>query len=280
MRAAATLGMYIGTKKGETRLGPFSNRARQFSSKVATPPVPVPTMTPTRFRSTVCQLFARQASSTACSAAPIAYWANRSKRRTSFLSRYCAGSNPFTSQANLTGLCAGSKRVIGPAPERPLTRASQVLWTFVPTGVTNPRPVIATRRFLTLFPHLDVQVLERLPDRAKLLGFLVRDVDVEFLLEGHDELDRIEAVRAQIFHEARVGRELVALDSQFFDDDVFDLLLELLHVHCHGTLDGGVGNGSQHHPAVDHQHLPRNVAREVRGEKEHGRGHVRPVAQP
>src|SRR2546426_12435971 len=47
--------MYIGTKNGETRLGPFSNRARQLSSNVCSPPVPVPMITPTRFRSTLSQ---------------------------------------------------------------------------------------------------------------------------------------------------------------------------------------------------------------------------------
>src|SRR5207253_7164846 len=191
-------------------------------------------MAPTRRRSSLSQLFTRQASATACSAAPIANCANRSKRRTSFLSMYCAGLNAFTSQANFTGLRAGSNRVIGPAPDRPATRPSQVLWTLVPSGVTTPRPVIATRRRIPLFPHLLVQVLQRLPHRAQLLGLLVGDVDVELLLEGHDQLDGIEAVRAQVLHEARVGRELVALDPQLFDDDIFDLLFELLHFHCHG----------------------------------------------
>src|SRR5467141_4758753 len=142
-------------------------------------------MAPTRRRSSLSQLFTRQASATACSAAPIANCANRSKRRTSFLSMYRAGSNAFTSQANFTGLCAGSNRVIGPAPERPAMRPSQVLETLVPRGVTNPRPVIATRRLMRLFPHLLVEVLQRLSHRTQLLGFLVRDVDVEFLLEGH-----------------------------------------------------------------------------------------------
>src|SRR5881397_2343953 len=234
MSAAATFGMYMGTKNGDTRLGPFSNRARAFSSKVCSPPVPVPTMAPMRFRSTLSQLLARHASVTACSAAPTANCANRSKRRTSFLSRNRVGSNPFTSHANFTGLCAGSKRVIGPAPERPATRPSQVLCTFVPRGVTNPRPVIATRRFMRLFPHLLVKILQRLSHRSQLLGFFVRNVDVEFLLERHYQLHGVEAVCAQVLHEARFGGELVALDPQLLDDDVFHLLLELLHVHCHG----------------------------------------------
>src|SRR2546426_399700 len=47
-----------------------------------------------------------------------------------------------------------------------------------------------------------------------------------------------------------------------------------------GDLKGGVGNGSQYHPAVDDQELPRNVAGEVGGEKEHGGGHILALAQP
>src|SRR6266581_2748935 len=47
-----------------------------------------------------------------------------------------------------------------------------------------------------------------------------------------------------------------------------------------GNLNGGVGKRSQHHPAVDDQHLTRNVAREVGHEKEHRRGDIRPLPQP
>ncbi len=43
--------MNIGTKNGETRLGPFSMNVRMFSSNVAMPPVPVPMMTPMRLGS-------------------------------------------------------------------------------------------------------------------------------------------------------------------------------------------------------------------------------------
>src|SRR3989454_3385888 len=47
-----------------------------------------------------------------------------------------------------------------------------------------------------------------------------------------------------------------------------------------GTLNGGVGKRSQHHPAVDDQHLTRNVAREVGHEKEHCCRDIRPLPQP
>ena len=41
-------GMNIGTKNGETRDGPFSTKARQFSSNVIIPPIPEPMITPVR----------------------------------------------------------------------------------------------------------------------------------------------------------------------------------------------------------------------------------------
>src|SRR5437899_12834898 len=44
-----------------------------------------------------------------------------------------------------------------------------------------------------------------------------------------------------------------------------------------GVLNGGVGKGSQHHPAVDDQYLSRNVAREVGSEKDHSGGDIRPL---
>src|SRR5690242_9158678 len=145
------------------------------------------------------------------------------------------GSNPFTSQAKRTGSCAGSKRVMGPAPDVPAMSALHVVSVSVPNGVTSPRPVTATRRRTWLLPHLVVEVLHRIADRAELLRLFVGDVDVEFLLERHDQLDGVEAVGAQILHEARVRGELVALHAELLDDDVLDLLLELLHVHCHGV---------------------------------------------
>src|SRR2546427_706469 len=153
---------------------------------------------------------------------------------------YGRGSSPFPSRAKCPASFSESNRVIGPAPDSPATRAAQVLATSFPTGVTSPIPVTATRRgerggaSLFAFPHLVVEIVHRGPDGAQLLRLFVRDVDVEFLLEGHDQLDRVEAVGPEVFHEARVVGELVALDPKLFDDNVFDLLFELLHVHCHG----------------------------------------------
>ena len=68
--------MNIGTKNGDTRSGPFSMYIRMFSSNVAIPPVPVPMITPIRLGSS--GLFSRQESRTACTAAPMANWENKS----------------------------------------------------------------------------------------------------------------------------------------------------------------------------------------------------------
>ena len=79
-------------------------------------------------------------------------------------------------------------------------------------------------------PHLLMQVLQCVADRPQLLGLFVRNVDVELFLERHDQLDGIEAVRAEVLHEAGVLVQLVALNAEFLDDDVLDLLFELVHV--------------------------------------------------
>src|SRR5204863_523318 len=142
MSAAATFGMYIGTKNGDTRLGPFSNRARQFSSKVWRPPVPVPMSTPAR----------RKSSSTV-----------------STLS----------------------------APRSSMKLASDV-------SLSRSTPSSSTMISLTFSSSCFISI-------------------------------------------------------------------------AMGVLNRGVGNGSQHHPAVDDQQLPRNVAGEVGGEKEHGGGDILPL---
>src|ERR1043165_2731606 len=143
---------------------------------------------------------------------------------------YRRGSNPFTSHANFTSWLDASNFVIGAAPARPASRALQVSCTVFPTGVTSPRPVTTTRCFATgLLAGLLVQVLHRIADRAELLRLLVGDVDVELLLERHDELDGVEAVGAEVFHETGLGEQLLPLDAEFLDDDILDLLLGSAH---------------------------------------------------
>src|SRR5437867_3698660 len=280
MSAAATLGMYIGMKNGDTRLGPFSISARQFSSKVATPPVPVPIRTPTRLTSTLSQLFARQASVIASSAAPIANWANRSYRRSSFLSRKRAGSKSFTSHANRTDDCTGSKRVIAPAPDRPATRASQVVRVVLPSGLTSPRPVMTTRRGTCYFPILSWRYFIACPTvrsfSASSSGMSMSNSFSKAMTSS--TVSRLSAPRSsmKLASDVSLSRSTPSSSTMMsltFSSSCFISI-------AMGILNRGMGNGSQHHPAVDDQQLPRNVAGEVGGEKEHVGGDILPLSQP
>ena len=87
---AEVLGMSIGTARGKTRRTPFSLRMSHWSSRVHTPPMPVPIATPRRSGS----ISGEPASSIAARDAMTAYWALGSIRRTSTLvstsSGFCA----------------------------------------------------------------------------------------------------------------------------------------------------------------------------------------------
>src|SRR3954452_9002969 len=120
---------------------------------------------------------------------------------------YRSASKPLTSQAKRTESCWGSNLVIGAAPGVPASNALQLDSTSVPTGVTSPRPVTTTR-FAKLLPDFLVEIIHGIADGTKLLGIFVGNVDVELLLERHDELDRVQAVGAEVFHEAGLAREL------------------------------------------------------------------------
>src|SRR5207247_4298285 len=138
---------------------------------------------------------------------------------------------------------------------------------------------------------------------AQFLGILIRNVDVELLLELHHELDDVQAVGTEILDEARLVRQLFTLHTELFLDDVFDLvgivghLMDCLasvgcrgnipnrisdtklHHHStvygegglgldhHSTVYGEDGLGLHHHSAIHHEHLPRDVRGEVRSEK-------------
>merc|ERR1719313_2127283 len=54
--------------------------------------------------------------------------------------------------------------------------------------------------------------------RRHRLGLLVRDLDVERLLDGHDQLDGVERVRAEVLGEARARDDRVKLDAQLLRD--------------------------------------------------------------
>jgi hypothetical protein len=71
-----------------------------------------------------------------------------------------------------------------------------------------------------------LDVLDGVADGDDLLGVLVGDLDVEVLLQGHDELDGIEGVGAQVLDELRVRVDVFLVDPELLDDDLLHLLLD------------------------------------------------------
>src|SRR5258705_9239685 len=121
-----------------------------------------------------------------------------------------------------------SNFVMGPTPDLPCLRAAQNSSVVLPTGVSAPRPVTTTRRRSLMVTGLGVvlDVLDGVADRHDLLGVLVGDLDVEVLLQSHDELDGIQRVGAQVLDELRVRVDVFLVDPELFDDDLLHLLLD------------------------------------------------------
>ena len=86
------------------------------------------------------------ASGSACSAAARAKRCERVVNLSSRRSPIASSRKPLTSAAMRVGKPLASNSVIGAPPLRPASSAPRSWPTSLPTGVTRPRPVIATRR--------------------------------------------------------------------------------------------------------------------------------------
>ncbi len=106
--------------------------------------IPAPTAQPQRVA--VSALGRSPASRNACSAATSAKRCERFVYLSSLRSSISSSARkPFTSAAMRTGKPLASNPAIGAPPLRPASSASHVVATSLPTGVTRPMPVIATR---------------------------------------------------------------------------------------------------------------------------------------
>ena len=106
--------------------------------------MPAPTAQPQRVASAAVGRM--PASRSACSAATSAKRCERFANFRSLRSSISSSSwKSFTSAAMRTGKPLASKTVIGAPPLRPASSAPHVVATSLPTGVTSPMPVIATR---------------------------------------------------------------------------------------------------------------------------------------
>src|SRR5262249_8643763 len=77
--------------------------------------------------------------------------------------------------------------------------------------------------------ELRLDVMNGIPDGLDLLSVLVRNVDLELVLELHHELDRVEGVRTEIVDERRVPGHFVPARPELLAHDVEDSLLYILN---------------------------------------------------
>src|SRR5258706_2851973 len=244
----ATMLMIVpGTKNGDRRRGPLAIFSGILSSIIGRPPMPEPTFTPTRspFESSIT----RPASSSASRVAARPKWMKRSLRRVSLSGIQSAEVNPFTSAAMRVGSAEASKRVMGATPLRPARRLSHAWAIPIPTGETMPSPVTTTLRFdmrgstdcaaraapdaawgaSRLLLDVGLDVVDGLLDVGDLLGILVRNLALEFLLEGHHELDVVEGVRAPVLAERGLVLDVGFGNPKLLGDDLLDSGFKVVH---------------------------------------------------
>ena len=144
----AMLEIIIGTKNGETLLGPAVLNLSYSSHRVSMPPIPIPKITPTRNGSR--SLKSLPESLTAISAAATANWQKRPIFLTSFFSIKSVGSKLLTCAATFTFKSEVSKRSIVQKPCFPAFTFSHISSFPIPIGVIAPTPVITTLLILIL----------------------------------------------------------------------------------------------------------------------------------
>src|SRR5690606_2204689 len=75
-----------------------------------------------------------------------------------------------------------------------------------------------------------IDELHSIADRKDRFGCIVRNFDAKFFFEGHDQLDRVEAVCTKIVNEACAFGDLVGIYTQMFNNYFLDALCGIAHV--------------------------------------------------
>jgi len=73
-------------------------------------------------------------------------------------------------------------------------------------------------------------VANDIADGLKLLSFFIGNVDAEFFLKRHDELDGVEGVSTEVLDELGFLGDLFGIHAELLNDDVFNLILDVV---CH-----------------------------------------------
>jgi len=81
---------------------------------------------------------------------------------------------------------------------------------------------LALSAFLVFIDELDYVL-----DLLQSFSFIIGDLDVEFLFNGHDHLDDIQAVGTKVVSEMGFGRDLGFLDTELLHDDTLEFSVNL-----------------------------------------------------
>ena len=148
---AAIFEIISGIISGGMRPGPFASSFSYDFSIIGILPIPQPTETPIRVRSSISS--ASPDCAIASALAATAYWPNSSIRFASLNSIVSSGSKSFTCAASFVLYFSVSKRSIRPIPTVFFFRFSQNVSVVFPIGEITPVPVTTTR-FISSFPSI------------------------------------------------------------------------------------------------------------------------------
>jgi hypothetical protein len=83
---------------------------------------------------------------------------------------------------------------------------------------------------LLLFRAL-FDVFNDVSDGLQFFRVLIRNLNGKFFFKGHDQFHNVERIGPQIFDERRLGRDLLGIYPQLFDNDVLDLFFDCFVGH-------------------------------------------------
>jgi hypothetical protein len=82
-----------------------------------------------------------------------------------------------------------------------------------------------------LFGLFVLDVLHDVADGEELLRVAVGYFYAKFFFKSHDELDDVEGVGTQVLDKFGFGCDLLRVDAELFNDDVFDFLVDGFFAH-------------------------------------------------
>src|SRR5690348_3246414 len=170
---------------------------------------------------------------------------------------------------------------MGPAPDFPATSASHVSGTVLPSGVTSPRPVTATRR-RTYFPIFSWRYCMAAPTvfsfSASSSGMSMSNSFSKAITSS--TVSKLSAPRSSMKLALLVSLSRSTPSSSTMMSLTFSSSCFMSMAMVDPSAEGWTLAGSHYHPAVDDQHLSCNVARQIGSEKEHGVCDIFALPQP